>query len=258
MGDMTTSYRSARALLLTLPLACVLAGCCCQAIPCLPDERHCPTDARRLYWTFGEEAVRRCPCGPDREFYGLKPTQWRSWPEGWRCNEGQWGEPIIEEPAPQYAESTDAKTLNDAPLEAGESALGELAPNPFRRIAEEPEASNDSRATEPAEKLAASEAEVAAKTPTVESTTSPVAAVEAPKFEAAPLIKFPEMYKALAEIQASATEIAKTEPPAAAKKSESSSPTNDDLDATPSRGVPHVDESLSDRVGQHLLDNLTL
>src|SRR5256885_7463891 len=73
-----------------LPLAlvslAVISGCCCQAYP-LPGEDHCPTDARRLYLACGEEAVRRCPCGPDREFYGLKPTCWRQWPEGWRCGQ---------------------------------------------------------------------------------------------------------------------------------------------------------------------------
>jgi hypothetical protein len=263
---MTTSLTSAKALLLALPLACVLAGCCCHAVPCLPDERNCPTDARRLYWTFGEEAVRRCPCGPDREFYGLKPTQWRSWPEGWRCNEGQWGEPIIAEPAPEYAESIDAPLLNDATIADAEPALGELVPNPFRRLAEKPEAKKNPPPSEHAAELAASENESPAdpteepadETTPVAPTTTPVAVVETSEFEAAPLIKFPEMYKALAEIQTSASGNEKAEPSAAAKESNASPPAKSDLDATPSRGVPHVDESLSDRVQQHLLDNLTL
>jgi hypothetical protein len=62
-----------------------VSGCCCQAVP-LPAENQCPTDARALYLACGEEAVRRCPCGPDRDYYGLKPTSWRSWPEGWNAS----------------------------------------------------------------------------------------------------------------------------------------------------------------------------
>jgi hypothetical protein len=82
-GAMAKHNLNSKWLLLALmPLAAV-CGCCCQAVP-LPGENQCPTDARRLYLTCGEEAVRRCPCGPDREFYGLKPTSWRMWPEGWR------------------------------------------------------------------------------------------------------------------------------------------------------------------------------
>src|SRR5689334_15709280 len=76
-----------------LPLAAI-TGCCCQAVP-LPDEHCCPTDARRMYFACGEEAVRRCPLGPDREFYGLKPTCWREWPEGWQCN-GCTGMPYVD------------------------------------------------------------------------------------------------------------------------------------------------------------------
>ena len=76
---------ASNSLLLIFAALAAVSGCCCQAIP-LPAENQCPTDARRLYHTFGEEAVRRCPCGPSGEFYGLKPTCWREWPEGWHCN----------------------------------------------------------------------------------------------------------------------------------------------------------------------------
>src|SRR5947208_3719003 len=68
-----------------LPLCAIAGCCCCQAYP-LPGECNCPTDARRLYLATGEEAVRRCPCGPDQQYYGLKPTNWRAWPAGWRCS----------------------------------------------------------------------------------------------------------------------------------------------------------------------------
>jgi len=76
-----TNLNSRWMLLLLLASAC--AGGCCQAFP-VPGEGRCPTDARRIYVGAGEEAVRRCPCGPDRAFYGHKPTDWRTWPEGWR------------------------------------------------------------------------------------------------------------------------------------------------------------------------------
>jgi len=46
-------------------------------------EKCCPTDARALYCAPGEEAVRRCPCGPDHVFHGHKPTSWRVWPDDW-------------------------------------------------------------------------------------------------------------------------------------------------------------------------------
>jgi hypothetical protein len=84
-----TSPNAARRAAMLLMLAAV-SGCCCQAIP-LPGEQQCPTDARRMYWGCGEEAVRKCPCGPDRAFYGHKPTEWRSWPEGWNCGQHGWG-----------------------------------------------------------------------------------------------------------------------------------------------------------------------
>lgn len=72
--------------LLLLPLLGAASGCFCQAFP-LPGEGRCPTDARRIYPTAGEEAVRRCPCGADPNFYGHKPTNWRVWPQGWRCGQ---------------------------------------------------------------------------------------------------------------------------------------------------------------------------
>lgn len=82
---MTTHRRKSPWLAPALLSLAAVAGCCCQAVP-LPDEYCCPTDARRMYFAYGEEAVRRCPLGPDREFFGLKPTCWREWPEGWQCN----------------------------------------------------------------------------------------------------------------------------------------------------------------------------
>src|SRR3954453_9145980 len=104
---MAKKLHNSKWLLLALLSLAGVSGCFCQAVP-LPGEDHCPTDARRLYCSCGEEAVRRCPCGPGSEFYGLKPTCWREWPEGWHCNgcEGMpyvdramCAEPVIEAPA---------------------------------------------------------------------------------------------------------------------------------------------------------------
>lgn len=81
--NLNTKWLSLALVLLSLA---AISGCCCEAYP-LPGECDCPTDARRLYFSTGEEAVRRCPCGPDREYYGLKPTCWRRWPDGWGCGQ---------------------------------------------------------------------------------------------------------------------------------------------------------------------------
>lgn len=41
----------------------------------------CPTDVRQtIPWCAGEDAVFDYPCGPAEEFYGHKPTCWRTWP----------------------------------------------------------------------------------------------------------------------------------------------------------------------------------
>ncbi|MCA9260168.1 MAG: hypothetical protein KDA61_13245 [Planctomycetales bacterium] len=46
-------------------------------------EGSCPTDARAIYCGVGEQAVRKCPCHPDEQFHGYKPTCWNAWPTGW-------------------------------------------------------------------------------------------------------------------------------------------------------------------------------
>ena len=115
---MAITSTNSRWLLLALPLVAVAAGCCCEAFP-LPGEAGCPTDARRIYCGAGEEAVRRCPCGPDSAFYGHKPTEWRSWPEGWRY--GQY--PC----SAQTAEPVPQNSAAAVPMEAEASV-----PNPFR------------------------------------------------------------------------------------------------------------------------------
>ena len=69
-------------LIIVLALAGFTAGCSCGWYR--RAEQTCPTDARQIYPACaGEEAVRRCPCGPDTMFYGHKPTCWDNWPAGW-------------------------------------------------------------------------------------------------------------------------------------------------------------------------------
>jgi hypothetical protein len=44
-------------------------------------ELNCPTDIRKTVpWCAGEDAIFHCPCGPNAEFYGHKPTCWGVWP----------------------------------------------------------------------------------------------------------------------------------------------------------------------------------
>jgi len=124
---MSNSLDSAKSLVAILMLLAGVSGCCCQAIP-LPAEKDCPTDARRLYLTCGEEAVRRCPCGPDREYYGHKPTSWRAWPDGWRCRQEPWGDTIGGDPC---SESCDVGPDGEAPCFAVPLEMGQAAPNPF-------------------------------------------------------------------------------------------------------------------------------
>ncbi len=43
-------------------------------------EMNCPTDIRQMVpWCVGEDAVFRCPAGPNEQFHGHKPTCWRLW-----------------------------------------------------------------------------------------------------------------------------------------------------------------------------------
>jgi len=63
---------------------------CCVAIfsGCQPhgmfvkreSEMNCPTDIRKTVpWCAGEDAIFCCPCGPNEQFHGHKPTCWRPW-----------------------------------------------------------------------------------------------------------------------------------------------------------------------------------
>lgn len=65
-------------------LVCLLglSGCCAGG--CLAkreSELNCPTDIRQTVpWCAGEDAIFHCPCGPNPNFYGYKPTCWSAWP----------------------------------------------------------------------------------------------------------------------------------------------------------------------------------
>ena len=65
-------------------LLCLLGASGCS--PCgwlvkRQSEQSCPTDIRQTVpWCVGEDAIFHCPCGPDRSFYGYKPTCWGVWP----------------------------------------------------------------------------------------------------------------------------------------------------------------------------------
>jgi hypothetical protein len=120
---MAIKVHNSKWLLLALLALAPTSGCFCLALP-LPGENECPTDARRLYCTCGEEAVRRCPCGPDREFYGLKPTCWREWPEGWQCN-GCEGFPYVDR-------DLSGVPVTEAPMVAAPSHEDANLSNPFR------------------------------------------------------------------------------------------------------------------------------
>jgi hypothetical protein len=131
--------------MLLLLLLGVCASGCCQAFPLL-GENNCPTDARRIYLGAGEEAVRRCPCGPDRAFYGHKPTSWRTWPEGWRYGQYPCSPQVVqpatsdlqELPAGMPAEFVNPNHKDDGadivPPTTGQNQhdLGESAPGPVQ------------------------------------------------------------------------------------------------------------------------------
>jgi hypothetical protein len=73
-------------------------------------EENCPTDIRKTVPCYpGEDAIFRCPCGPSGNFYGHRPTCWRTWPapaEVWR--DGYCGPTVIEHSssAPHHPHAT--------------------------------------------------------------------------------------------------------------------------------------------------------
>lgn len=68
--------------LLWLPLCLLLfAGCRNYGLLVKREsELNCPTDIRKTVpWCAGEDAIFCCPCGPNEQFHGHKPTCWRLW-----------------------------------------------------------------------------------------------------------------------------------------------------------------------------------
>jgi hypothetical protein len=65
----------------TLLCIAILCGCHCSIVTKRQSEKRCPTDVRQKHFSLcGEDALFQCPCGPDSDYYGMKPTCWRPWP----------------------------------------------------------------------------------------------------------------------------------------------------------------------------------
>lgn len=94
-------------------------------------ELNCPTDIRQTVpWCAGEDAIFRCPCGPTSDFYGHKPTCWRTWPA----------------PAAVWRDAH-CSCLNTAVVEGGDSEAimlppVESSPEPVQAIEATPSASD--------------------------------------------------------------------------------------------------------------------
>lgn len=80
-------------------VVCMLSLCGCR--PCgwlikRESETDCPTDIRQTVpWCVGEDAIFHCPCGPDENYYGYKPTCWGVWPaSGAEWRDSRCGPPI--------------------------------------------------------------------------------------------------------------------------------------------------------------------
>jgi hypothetical protein len=101
-------------------------GCCSKRA----SEKKCPTDVRKMHcWCWGEDALFRYPCGPNRVYYGHKATCWREWPSsGSEWRDAHCGPPMMHEQVPY-----DPQVM--PPLETTAPAPGPAAgeiPNPFR------------------------------------------------------------------------------------------------------------------------------
>ena len=99
-----------------LPLFLAIAVSGCHSFGPLvkrDSELRCPTDIRRTVpWCAGEDAIFHCPCGPTEEFYGHKPTCWRTWPAPatvWR--DAYCSAPMLEAFPPTGEEAIPLRTL---------------------------------------------------------------------------------------------------------------------------------------------------
>ena len=114
--------------ILPIVLIMVAVGCRhCGILEKRRSELSCPTDIRqKVPWCAGEDAVFYCPCGPDREFYGCKPTCWSIWPSsGAEWRDAHCGPPIPDhgsqvsgqlQELPQPSESQEARIVEEIQL----------------------------------------------------------------------------------------------------------------------------------------------
>jgi len=119
--------RSKNCLSLVLCLA-TFCGCHYDIFSKRRSELCCPTDIRQMHpFSWGEDAVIHSPCGPDAEFYGLKPTSWRVWPTSAAQWRDAYGAVITE---PETWVDGESVMVDHLPQPAPNETL-ELA-NPFR------------------------------------------------------------------------------------------------------------------------------
>jgi hypothetical protein len=124
---------SARLIILAA-LGIASSGCCSFGVCAKREsEANCPTDIRKTVpWCAGEDAVFHCPCGPEGNFYGHRPTCWRDWPtsaSAWR--DMSCGPTIVSDVATS-AESNPFRGSQEIPTPAPEPAPApvELPPLP--------------------------------------------------------------------------------------------------------------------------------
>jgi hypothetical protein len=121
-----------------LPLVMATVLCGCHSFGPLvkrDSELNCPTDIRRTVpWCAGEDAIFRCPCGPSDDFYGHKPTSWRTWPAPaavWR--DSYCGGQLVTEGAAPVSAGQEEVLLQPSiaePIGRGEGSFDEDAPPP--------------------------------------------------------------------------------------------------------------------------------
>ena len=116
----------------SLMIVAVASGCqSCGPLVKRQSELNCPTDIRKTVpWCAGEDAIFRCPCGPEGGFYGHKPTCWRVWPmpaSVWRdASCGPTAASVIETVAP-FADGT-VTPLPPVPDELPPAEAGQTVP----------------------------------------------------------------------------------------------------------------------------------
>lgn len=119
-------------------------GCQHDILSKRQSELCCPTDIRQKHpFRWGEDAILHSPCGPDAEFYGLKPTSWRLWPTSGAQWRDTYCDPITEaESWSDYDSEIDDDRVIDHNLLQPEKIGNPDLSNPFRddpKVIPEPE-----------------------------------------------------------------------------------------------------------------------